>query len=216
MKKTFLFTLILFASSFFVSAQDAKEEEDTKRMFREVVDILMDKPAAAASETVAPATTVNENGEEVAAPVETSTMPAPASELIKRANAWYNAKNIKYVKSAGVTGGNKVGCVATFNYKPKELNPAHDVEGEIVMNVSIECKDGKYRYTVDKLVHKAKKAGMSGGDIYNNVAECGSMKLGDMMWKQIKSTAFSNAKLLVDDLKQAMKSTHVAKNKNDW
>jgi hypothetical protein len=196
-------------------AQDnaTADEEDKSKMIREVIDVVIDKPAPATPvEPVAP----DPNNPEAVPQQESSTMPCPAGELVKRANDWYNLKNKKYIKSNGATGGNKVACVASFPYKPKELNPINDVEGEITMNVTIECKDGKYRYTIDKMMHKAKKEGMSGGDVYNPVPACGSMKITELIWKQIKSAALANAKLVSDELKANMKKTVAGTKKDDW
>lgn len=215
MKKLFLLAgLGFFSLTAFAQDNATTAEEDKSKMIREVIDVVMDKPASSAPPVEAAAP--DPNNPEAAPAQESTTMPCPSGELVKRANDWYNLKNKKYIKSSGATGGNKVACVASFIYKPKELNPVNDVEGEITMNVTIECKEGKYRYTIDKMEHKAKKEGMSGGDVFNPVPACGSFKITELTWKQIKSAALANAKLVADELKTSMKKTSGGTKKDDW
>lgn len=140
-----------------------------------------------------------------------------ASEILKRAVNFVKAENKKYTKGNGVTTGSKAECVVTFNYKPKELNPAADVQGSITMHVSIDAKEGKYRYTISKISHNAKNAEYTGGDIYNEVPKCGSMKLPPDMWKRIKSEAFKQSGILANDIKEAMKiSSTTPVNSDEW
>jgi hypothetical protein len=40
------------------------------------------------------------------------------------------------------------------------------VQGSITMHVSIDAKEGKYRYTISKLNHNAKNGDYTGGDVY--------------------------------------------------
>ena len=105
----------------------------------------------------------------------------------------------------------------SFVYKTKELNPTDKVEGEINMTVTIEAKEGKYRYTINNIRHKATLGDFSGGDVYTSVPECGSMKLTDLSWKHIKAAAFADAKMVADDLKAKMtQSSGDAPKKDDW
>jgi hypothetical protein len=85
------------------------------------------------------------------------------------------------------------------------------------MHVSIDAKEGKYRYTISKLSHNAKNAEYTGGDIYSEVPKCGSMKLPPDMWKRIKSEALKQSGLLATDLKEAMKiSSTTPVNSDEW
>jgi hypothetical protein len=140
-----------------------------------------------------------------------------ASEILKRAVNFVKMENIKYSKGNGVTTGSKAECVVTFVYKPKELNPTADVQGTITMHLSIDAKEGKYRYTISKLNHNAKNGDYTGGDIYGEVPKCGSMKLPPDMWKRIRSEAFKQSTLLASDLKEAMKiSSSTPVNSDEW
>jgi len=103
----------------------------------------------------------------------------------------------------------------TFNYKPKELNPTVDVQGTITMYVSIDAKEGKYRYTVSKITHNARNLQYSGGEVYNEIPNCGSFVLPTDLWKRIKGEAYKQSALLINDLKEAMKIPSSKSNKGD-
>jgi len=139
-------------------------------------------------------------------PVDTNPPKGMASsEILKRAINFVKTESTKYTKVNKVTSGSKAEFVATFVYKPKELNPTADVQGTITMHISIEAKDGKYRYTVSKITHNAKNPDFTGGDVYNDVPACGSMKMPTDLWKRIKSEAFKQSGILVNELKESMK-----------
>jgi len=200
-------TTIFYAVAFLVSvnslsAQDAKKDE---KKIQEVVTIQADpvplKPDADGN-----------------VPVDTSAPKGmAASEILKRAVNFVKMESTKYTKGNGVTTGTKAECIVTFNYKPKELNPVADVQGTITMHVSIDAKEGKYRYTISKINHNAKNAEYTGGDVYNEVPKCGSMKLPPELWKRIRSEAFKQSTQLANDIKDAMKiSSTTPVNADEW
>ena len=140
-----------------------------------------------------------------------------ASEILKRAVNFARIESSKYTKGNAVTSGSKAEFVATFSYKPKELNPSADVQGTITMHLSIEAKEGKYRYTISKINHNAKNIDYRGGDVYSEVPECGSMKLPPEIWKRIRGEAFKQSAVLASDLKEAMKiSSSTPVNSDEW
>lgn len=197
MKNKFYIIAFLLLS-FSLNAQ--KEEEG--KFIREVVSIEVERPKSTNSNPEVPDTLP-------------PTMPAPESEVLKRAENWYKVKNNAYEKSSGAISGKTVACKATFVFKQKVLNPENDVDGKIIMDVLVEAKEGKYRYTVKNIIHKANKPGMDCGDVYGKIPACGSMKVNDLTWKHVKSAAFNSAKLLVADLKAKMKiSSEEAK--DEW
>jgi len=228
MKKLLILAAFFIAAPFVSSAQE--EEEDASKMVREVISVEMEKPKVVAVATPPPVEEHKgkkgkkkhvEEPPPVAeeAPVDsgvTEMMPATVAELSKRANYWYSTKNKKFEKSSGGGSGSQVVCSIKFLYKPKELNPANDVEGEITMRMTMDCKEGKYRYTVDKIEHKAKRGKSSGGDVFNEVPACGSMNLNSVIWKQIKSAGLTNAKIVADDLKAKMAKPVPTSGKGDW
>ncbi len=204
MKLTTLFyTLIILCSISKITAQEAKPTDEKK--IQEVITMMADPVSMPP----------NADG---SIPVDTNPPKGmAASEILKRAVNFVKIESKKYTKGSGVTTGSKAECVVTFAYKPKELNPTADVEGTITMHLSVDAKEGKYRYTISKISHNAKNADFTGGDVYSEVPKCGSMKLPSDMWKRIKSEAFKQSAVLAADLKEAMKiSSTTPVNSDEW
>ncbi len=203
MKLSALFyTAVVLFSVNSLSAQEAKKDE---KKIQEVVTMMADPLPS----------TPNADG---SLPVDTNPPKGmAASEILKRAVNFVKMENKKYTKGNGVTTGSKAECVVTFAYKPKELNPTADVQGTITMHLSIDAKEGKYRYTISKLNHNAKNGDYTGGDIYGEVPKCGSMKLPPDMWKRLRSEAFKQSAILANDVKEAMKiSSTTPVNSDEW
>lgn len=219
--------LVFFISQIIVSAQDKKEDES--KMIREIVKLEVDKNKYAVKPPPPePVVVTDKKGKKKKVVVEEPPalepgaidttnpyMPAPMAEVLKRAQNWYTIKPEKFTKSSGTNSGKSVCCSLTFPFKQKILNPENDVDGTISMELTIDAKEGKYRYTIKNMRHKANKAGMSGGDIYAKVPECGSMKVTDRTWKLIRSEAFGDAQIVIDDLKTIM-NREVEDKKDDW
>jgi hypothetical protein len=222
-KRIFL-ALALFITPFIVFSQE--QEEDETKMVREIVSVMVDKAKFAPPPT--PVAHTEEHGkkgkkkhhtEEVAPPVAdtgASTIPAPSSEIAKRANNFLKAKSKKYTKENVSNAGNTLSCTAIFIYKQKILNPENDIDGKITMDVIIDAKEGKYRYTIKNIKHIGDREGYSGGGIFEKVPECGSMKLTDQTWKQVRSASNGYIQTVVDDLKAIMKLDGDQKKKDDW
>jgi hypothetical protein len=222
MKKLLFLFAMLVVCPVFVSAQE-EQEEDPNKMIREVISIEVEKPKYVAPPVVE---TPGKKGkkkhveepvvEEMPADTGSNMMPAPVAEIAKRASNWTSVKNKKFQKTNVSNSGSTISCIAVFPYKPKELNPVNDVEGEISMEVLVECKEGKYRYTVHKISHKSKKGVSSGGDVFNDVPECGSMNLNSITWKQIKSAALADANIVAQELKAKMQEPANQPKKSEW
>jgi hypothetical protein len=145
-----------------------------------------------------------------------ATDSLPASELVQRAVNWVKLESLKYIKTNGASAGSKAECLASFPVKPKELNPEIDYSGKILMKVLIECKDSKYKYTVSQIKHVSKSGKSTGGSIDNIVPECGSMELGDIVWKKLKGEAIRSANMVVTDLKAAMNKPSTETATDEW
>ena len=139
------------------------------------------------------------------------------AEILKRAVNFVKIESPKYTKGNALTTGTKAEFVANFNYKPKELNPQSDVQGAFTLHVSIEAKEGKYRYTISKLNHVAANGDYSGGDLYSEIPKCGSMKLSNGMWKQMRSEGIKQSMVIAEELKEAMKiPSNKTVDKDEW
>ena len=190
LKLPYIFALASLLCVNSLSAQETKKDE---KKIQEVVNLDADPPPVASlpDGSVAPADT--------GAP-----KPLVQSEIIKRAVNYIKIETKKYTKKNGVNSGSKAECVVSFNYKPKELNPQAEVEGTFSMHVSIEAKEGKYRYTISKMSHNANKADYSGGDLNSEVPACGSMKVSPELWKKMRGESLKHVAVVVADIKDAM------------
>lgn len=206
MNKTFTKISLSIAFLMVAISSQAQEPKKEDKKIQEVVQMEADpKPV-----------TPNADGSfpEVA---PAPPIPMAQQEILKRAINFVKVESVKYDKTNGVTTGSKAECVAVFKFKPKELNPKAEVEGTFTIHISIEAKDGKYRYVISKVNHVSKNAEYSGGDITNEVPACGSMKLPPDMWKKMRSQANKDIAIVVADLKEAMKiSSDVPVNNDEW
>ncbi|MCX8080479.1 MAG: DUF4468 domain-containing protein [Bacteroidia bacterium] len=139
----------------------------------------------------------------------------PSKQILERAVNWAKLETPKYVKSNRVSSGSRVECIATFTTKPKQLNPEFDYTGKITMKVSIEVKDGKYRYTINNIQHKSNSGKVNGGSIDNIVPESGSMAMDEITWKKIKGEAIRNAQVVISDIKEFMIKENAGK-QDEW
>jgi len=138
------------------------------------------------------------------------------SDLVKRASKWMKAEAATYKKSAVGTSASNAECLASFPIKPKDLNPQIDYTGKITMKVRIECKTGKYRYTISEIKHVSKSGEASGGSVDNKVPECGSMLMADITWRKLKGEALRCAALVASDLKNGMGVIVTEEKPEEW
>lgn len=138
----------------------------------------------------------------------------PSKTILERAINWAKIENPRYTKTNRVSSGTRVECVATFTTKPKQLNPEFDYTGKISMKVSIEVKDGRYRYVIYNIQHKSDSGKVNGGSIDNLVPESGSMAMDDITWKKLKGEAIRNAQIVVNDIKEFMSKDNT--NNDEW
>jgi hypothetical protein len=139
-----------------------------------------------------------------------------ANELIKRAINWVKLESAKYGKTNGVSAGSKAECTVTFPVKPKEINPVCNYAGKIIMRVVIECKNSKYKYTIDHIKHFSANEKSSAGSIDNEVPECGTMLMTTIVWKKLRGEALVKANSVVADIKEAMKINSASIGKEEW
>lgn len=145
-----------------------------------------------------------------------TTDSVASSELVKRAIHYVQVETPRYVKSGGVSAGSKAECHVAFAVKPKELNPVCDYSGKINMRVIVECKDSKYKYTIDQIKHVSLTGKASMGGIDNIIPECGSMIMPDLTQKKLKGEALKYAGWVANDIKEAMKQASDHNSKAEW
>jgi hypothetical protein len=144
------------------------------------------------------------------------TDSATVAALMKRATAWAKLEAPTYKKTNATSTSSKLECIASFPVKPKEINPQVDYTGKVTMKVVIECKDSKYRYTVNEIKHISKNGRSSGGSVDLDVPECGSMGMTDIVWKKLRGEMLTGAAKVADDLKIAMSLIPAESPVDEW
>lgn len=85
--------------------------------------------------------------------------------------------------------------------------------GNVRFKFVIQCKDGRYKYAINELVHEDRqyKVDYSGGNLENEKPECGTLLMAKGGWKKIKLETDEHLQQFIHDLKVAMQSD----NEND-
>lgn len=117
----------------------------------------------------------------------------------------------KRAKNLGVLGNNTVKddpANGTYTYKGqfKVSYPAPQVgmqhTGVVDYKVTIQVKDGKYRYIITDFVHSSEKA--NGGKLESNLPECGKYTLTMAGWGSIKRSVMEQTDKFIAGLKSRM------------
>lgn len=138
------------------------------------------------------------------------------AELVKRADNWMKLPAKLYLKTDLKSSAKKSECFASFNVKPKGLNPEVDYTGKIKMKLSVDFKDNKYKYTINEITHTSKIHNTSGGSLDRKIPECGSVHMNLIVWNKLKGEAKSYAAQVVEDLKAGMLIDSANSKKDDW
>jgi hypothetical protein len=84
------------------------------------------------------------------------------------------------------------------------------------MKLTVECKDNRYKYTITDIKHVSKSGLTSAGSIDNIVPECGSVVIGENLWKKLRGEAIKNANMVVSDLKLGMNKPSTQVESEEW
>ena len=110
----------------------------------------------------------------------------------------------------------------SFAYAPKALVGSARIKGTVKYAVTVEVKDGKYRYTIDGFTHEGTlgQGGPSSFGLLTTDTKCpypveGPTSAGKQeTWEDLKSLAKTQADTLSASLKKRM--ADATKAKNDW
>lgn len=84
-------------------------------------------------------------------------------------------------------------------------------EGLVTFKMTIQCKDGRYKYSLTDFLHEG--AQYSGGALENEKPDCGTFFLPKSSWNKLKKQVAETVTLMADNLKKDMKASTV---KNEW
>lgn len=83
-------------------------------------------------------------------------------------------------------------------------------DGFVSFKLTIQCKDGRFRYSFTDLVHEG--AQYSGGALENEKPACGTFFMNKQLWGKLKEQTDTNMKMAIASLKKEIKSS----GNNDW
>ncbi len=139
-------------------------------------------------------------------------------ELYNRAKVWFvrNFKSAKNVIQLDDKVAGKIIGKGNIPYDAPAFNPGTNFSGYFELMLTVELKDGRFRYSIEDLQHVANKSGCSGGALINEKAS-GNRFLGTAPskkgWKKIQKTGNSDAQALIYTLVEAMKKPSQS---DDW
>jgi len=88
--------------------------------------------------------------------------------------------------------------------------------GTVEYEVTLACKDGRYKYMITNFVHSGERA--SGGKLEGNLPECGKYTLTPSGWATIKKKTMEEMDRFINNLKAGMggNDPNAPKVGNDW
>lgn len=89
-------------------------------------------------------------------------------------------------------------------------------EGLVKYTLTIQCKDGRYKYTLEDFIHECTVGYGSGGNLNNKKPDCGNFSLPKAGWEDIKSQAVSYANHLELSIEEGMNNSPKTSKSNDW
>jgi len=157
-------------------------------------------------------------------PIDTTTKKITYSE-VKQIDGATKDVLFKRAKNLGVSGAGVQKEDAaqglyiykgSFNVSYPAPQPGLQHTGKVDYQVTIACKDGRYKYIITNFVHSGDKA--SGGKLEGNMPECGKLLLIPAGWGSIKKTTMEQMDKFIQNLTTAMEGADVNAPKigTDW
>ena len=130
-------------------------------------------------------------------------------QLYSKANKWFsdNYKSSSAIELESEEAG-KMESKGIF--KVYKIPGESDKAGGIYYKISVETRDGRYKYTITNFVHKdhAHNVG-SGGKLEREEPLSGYAELPEEVWGSIKDQAYEQTTVLIESLKKGMQYVKV-------
>jgi hypothetical protein len=81
------------------------------------------------------------------------------------------------------------------------------VGGVVRFTLTIQCKDGRYRFSLTDFYHSFESKNMSGGNLENEKPACGGFNMIRSQWAKIKNRFHDDASTLITAMKTSLQST---------
>lgn len=159
-------------------------------------------------------------------PVNNETQKILYTEVIKvtdnskkdviydRAFSW--AQNNKYRITQMDKGNGVMNCEGSFPVTYPGPRVGMNDNGMVKFAVTVNAKDGRYKYDITNFKHEGGKGKGNGGPLENKSAECGKFVLPDSGWAKIKKDTAAKMKEVINDMQLSISPAGEAPMKSDW
>jgi hypothetical protein len=141
------------------------------------------------------------------------TVPdATADRLYQSALRWFGLVSLN--SHVGIPVRNRqtgtLAAKAEFHYRPPDQPGRNEIEGPVRYAVTIEVKDGRYRYTIDNFVHEGTRTNRRDPISFGllTTAEKSSRSTGqlddpmDAVWRDLQVLANAEAQNLIQSMRE--------------
>lgn len=129
------------------------------------------------------------------------------------ANAFNSSTDVTKLEDAST------GTIVTKGLLPRNyINPFNKGQGgHVSFKLTIQCKDGRYRYSVTDFVHQDRlHSSFTGGPLENERPQCGTFNMPRKSWEKIKSETAARVERFVAEMKATMNGSTVFSANDDW
>ncbi len=134
--------------------------------------------------------------------------------IYDRAFSW--AQNNKYRITQMDKENGVMSCEGSFPVTYPGPRVGMNDNGVVKFTVTVNAKDGRYKYDITNFKHEGGKGKGNGGALELKSAECGKFVLPDGGWAKIKKDTAAKMKEVINDLQLSISPQGEAPVKSDW
>lgn len=136
------------------------------------------------------------------------------SIIYDRAFSWAQTNKYKITQMDKTNG--VLSCEGSFLVTYPGPRVGMNDNGVVKFTVTINAKDGRYKYDITNFKHEGGKGKGNGGALELKSAECGKFVLPDSGWAKIKKDTAAKMKEVINDLQLSISPEGDAPVKSDW